>query len=265
MKSIVLTAGSIMVIVFTFLPGGAAASTSSELKALREEVQALREGQQDMQKELEEIKKLLQQGARAAPGQQAFKPTDLKVGNSPTMGFADAPVTLVEFSDYQCPFCKRHADTVMPDLLKQYVETGRVRFVMREFPIENIHPRAMDASKAALCARDQGKYWEMSGLLFANQKALALDELKAHAVTLGLDMDAFNACLESDRHLAEIRAAQGEAQKMGISGTPSFVIGLTDKKDPNTVHLTKFVRGAQALPVFQQNLDELLKEADAAE
>jgi protein-disulfide isomerase len=242
-------------------PLPAAASTSSELKALQEEVHALREGQRKMQKDLADIKKLLEQGARAAPGQQAFKPADFVVGESPTRGAADAPVTLVEFSDYQCPFCKRHATDVMPEIVKQYVDSGKVRIVMREMPIESIHPLALAASNAALCAREQGQYWAMHDLLFANQKSLQPADLKAHAVTLGLDTAAFDACLDENRFADEIKAGQAEGQKLGISGTPSFVAGLTDPQDSNKVRLTKFVRGAQPLANFQQVLDGLLKEA----
>ena len=123
-----------------------------------------------MKKDLAEIKKLLLQRPAAAPGQPAFQPTDLVVGKSPVLGEASAPVTLVEFSDYQCPFCKRNATTVLPELVKQYVDSGKVRVVMREMPIESIHQFALGAANAALCAHEQGEYWKMHDLLFANRK-----------------------------------------------------------------------------------------------
>ena len=120
----------------------------SKSAELMEEIQALKQGQEQMQKDLEEIKKLLKQGARAAGGQQAFEPTDMTLGDVAYKGERTAPVTLVEFSDYHCPFCKRHATTVLPQLQKTYIDTGKLRFVMREFPIPNLHPRAKAASVA---------------------------------------------------------------------------------------------------------------------
>jgi len=240
-----------------------AASTREEVQALREEVAQLRAGQEKMQADLAEIKKLLEAGNRpAAAAAPAFAPRDLVLGDAPFKGGADAVVTVVEYSDYQCPFCKRHATTVFPELIKLYGDSGRVRFVMREMPIVNIHPRAMAASQAALCANDQGKYWAMHDQLFLDQRALADADLKAHAATIGLDTTAFGACFDTQRHGGTIAEHQKEAASMGIAGTPSFVIGLTDAKDPGTVHLTKYIRGAQALPAFQAAIDELLKEAD---
>ena len=262
MKSTGLIIASTVLALALFAQGEARASTSSEIKELKEEVQALRQGQEQIQKDLAEIKKLLERRPAAAPGQQAFRPADLVVGKSPVLGEASAPVTLVEFSDYQCPFCKRHATTVMPELVKQYVDSGKVRLVMREMPIENIHPRALAASNAALCAREQGQYWAMHDLLFANQQKLQPEDLKAHAVTLGLDTAAFDSCLDENRFAAEIKAGQDEGRKLGISGTPSFVAGLSDKSDAGKVHVTEFIRGAQPLANFQQTLDKLLQEAE---
>ena len=253
----------LLTVALLFQVQAAHASTQSELNALKEEVKALREGQEAIQKDLTEIKRLLEQGARAAPAQPAFRPQDLAVGDSPVLGAATAPVTLIEFSDYQCPFCKRHATTVMPELVREYVDTGKVRIVMREFPIERIHPLAMGASSAALCARDQGKYWPMHDLLFADQKALQDADLRAHAETLSLDTAAFDQCLRENRHKDEIAASLAEGRKLGISGTPSFVAGRTDPKDSGKVHVTKFIRGAQPLDSFKEALDELLGDTAA--
>ncbi len=180
------------------------ASTSEDLQTLKESVETLQEGQQQMQKDLEEIKKLLQQGARTAPARQAFKPTDMQLGDVNYKGQQDAPVTLVEFSDYQCPFCKRHATTVMPALLESYVDSGKVRYVMREYPIENLHRRAVAASKAALCAGDQGDYWGMHDALFNDQRANTDENFQEFAAQLGLDAAAFSDCPGDDRHMAQM-------------------------------------------------------------
>jgi protein-disulfide isomerase len=233
----------------------------SRTAEMQEDIQELKKGQEQIQTELEEIKKLLQQGNRAAPARAAFKPTDMKLGNVPTMGEDTAPVTLVEFSDYHCPYCKRHATTVMKQLQENYIDTGKLRFVMREYPIPNLHPRAKAAAVAVLCAGDQGDYWGMHDAVFNDQKAKTDEAFKAMAESIGLDAAAFSTCLASDKFDAQIKADQAEGQKLGISGTPSFVMGLTDPKDPSIVHLTKFIRGAQPYTSFASAIDELLKSA----
>ena len=243
------------------IAGSALAKTGDDIKALNEQVQNLQQGQAQIQKDLDEIKKLLKEAPRAAarPGKPAFAPTDTKLGDVPYKGEYDAPVTLIEFSDYQCPYCKRHATAVMPALITKYVDTGKLRLVMREYPIENLHKRAVPTSEAALCAGDQGQYWGMHDALFADQKANSDENFRQMAATLGLDVSAFSECMSSDKFMAQINADITEGQRLGISGTPSFVVGLTDSKDPSTVHLTKFIRGAQSLQSFSAAIDELLK------
>ena len=253
------------ILFFAVFTSGAIAKSKTE--QLREEVQELKEGQEQIQKDLEEIKKLLKQGTRgAAAAKPAFKPTDMKLmANVPTKGESTAPITLVEFSDYHCPYCARHAKTVMTQLQENYIETGKLRFVMRENPIPTLHPRAQAASVAVLCAGDQGNYWGMHDALFNDQKAKTDDAFKAMAETIGLDAAAFDTCLSSNKFDAQIKADKAEGQKLGISGTPSFVMGFTDPDDPNVVHLTKFIRGAQPYTSFSASIDELLKSVEAAD
>lgn len=255
--------GMAIVVSCFLIAGPALAKTSDDLKALQQEVQTLQQGQEKMQKDLDEIKKLLQNPAptRAAPKKPAFAPTDIQLGEVPYRGEYNAPVTLIEFSDYQCPYCKRHANAVMPPLIKTYVDTGKVRFVMREYPIENLHRRAIPTSEAALCAGDQGQYWGMHDALFTDQKANTDEDFQQMAASLGLDVAAFSECMNSDQFMEQIKADMAEGQKLGISGTPSFVLGLTDPEDPSKVHLTRFIRGAQSLQAFSGAIDELIKTA----
>lgn len=252
------------ILLFAVSTSGAIAKSKTE--QLRDEVQELKEGQEQIQKDLEEIKKLLKQGSRGAAAKPAFKPTDMKLAdNVPTKGDSTAPITLIEFSDYHCPYCARHAKTVMTQLQEHYIDTGKLRFVMRENPIPTLHPRAQAAAVAVLCAGDQGNYWGMHDALFNDQKAKTDDAFKAMAETIGLDAAAFNTCLTSNKFDAQIKADQAEGQKLGISGTPSFVMGYTDPDDSNVVHLTKFIRGAQPYSSFSSSIDELLKSAEAAD
>jgi protein-disulfide isomerase len=259
MSRFITSAAIVFVLLMLSVSGAMAKDKNAEMKA---EIEALKQGQEQIQKDLDEIKKLLQQGARAPRGQQPFKPTDITLGEVASMGEKTAPVTLIEFSDYQCPFCKRHATTVMPELIKNYIDTGKVRFVMREYPIANLHPRADAAAVAVLCAGDQGQYWGMHDALFNDQKANKDEDFKAMASTLGLDLDAFDACVASGKFDAQIKADLAQGKELGISGTPSFVVGLTDPKDPDKVHLTKFIRGAQPYASFAANIDELLESTE---
>jgi len=249
-----------MLLVFAVSTSSAIAKSKTD--ELVDEVQALKQGQEQIQKDLDEIKKMLEKGARGAPAKPAFKPTDMKLGDVATKGEATAPVTLVEFSDYHCPYCKRHATTVLKQLEENYIDTGKLRFVMREMPIPNLHPRAEAAAVAVLCAGEQGDYWGMHDALFNDQKSKTDEAFKAMAESIGLDEAEFSSCLASDKFDAQIKADQAEARKLGISGTPSFVIGLTDPKDSSVVHLSKFIRGAQPYANFSSAIDDLLKTAE---
>jgi protein-disulfide isomerase len=148
----------------------------------------------------------------------------------------------------------------LKQLLAQYVETGKVRYVMREFPIASLHPQAVKGAEAALCAKDQGKYWEMHDRLFAEQRRMSVPDLRAHGEALGLDMAAYNACLDEDKYAAAVKASIDEGARAGVRGTPSFFVGLSASDNPGTIRATKFVRGAQPLQVFQQTIEELLQQ-----
>lgn len=260
-KLVLATRVATVMVLFAIQPVWAA-STKQEIKDLQAQVEGLKEGQVAMQKDLEEIKKLLQEGTRAAPSQPAFKPADITIDDSPFLGSADATVTLVEYSDYQCPFCRRHYQQVMPELVKKYVDTGKLKYVMRENPIQSIHSKAMAASQAALCAGEQGKYWEMHDKMFDNQKQLAVENLKTYGVELGLNTAAFDACLDDGKYEKQVNDDLASGKSVGVRGTPGFVLGLTDSKDPNKARVTEFINGAQSLDTFNRTIDELLKNAE---
>ena len=173
-----------------------------------------------------------------------------------------APVILVEMTDYQCPFCGRHVKKVMPEIMKNYVSTGKLKYVVRDFPLA-FHKEAKKAAEAAHCAGKQGKYWEMHKLLFENQKALGAEHLAGYAAQLTLDVNAFNACLEGGEFAQKIQASQAVGKKAGVTGTPTAFLGRTQAD--GKVKLTKRITGAQSYPVFQQAIDALLgaKEGDA--
>lgn len=166
----------------------------------------------------------------------------------PTLGPADAPITVVEFSDFQCPYCARSAETV-----KQLVDKypGKIRLVFQDFPLP-IHKEAPKAAEAAACAQDQGKFWEMHDRLFQNQKELSIADLKRHAANLGLDVPAFNACLDEGRHADVWKQAKTFGESFGITGTPAFFV--------NGIPLF----GAAPLQEFTQIIDDELARAATA-
>jgi len=139
----------------------------------------------------------------------------------PARGPENAPVTIVEFSDFECPYCSR----VIPTL-EQVLETygDRVRLVFRQFPLNNIHPNAQKAAEASLCANDQGKFWEMHDLMFKEQKSLELEQLKEKAARLELDVEAFNECIDSSQYAEAVMSDLEAGSQVGVSGTPALFI-----------------------------------------
>jgi protein-disulfide isomerase len=142
------------------------------------------------------------------------------------LGRDDAPVTIVEFTDYQCPFCRKFHSETFAQLKKNYIDTGKVRFASRDLPL-NIHPHAQKAAEAARCAGEQNKFWELRDTMIANAADLSPDAIIKYAQTNALDIPSFKACTEADKYKAEIQKDSADAGTLGISGTPSFVIGKT--------------------------------------
>jgi protein-disulfide isomerase len=145
------------------------------------------------------------------------------------LGDPDAPVTIVDFSDYQCPYCRRHFEQTLPRIIETYVETGQARYVYKDFPLHSIHPNAQKAAEAAECAGEQGQYWPMHDRIFQGQDQWArsadpVPALKEYAAALGLDASQFATCLDSGQFAAEVEADLSEGMAAGVTGTPGFFI-----------------------------------------
>ncbi len=165
-------------------------------------------------------------------------------GGHPALGAKDAPVTIVEFTDFQCPYCKA-SEATLKQLRAKYGD--KIRLVHMDFPLP-FHSHAMDAAKAARCANDQGKFWEFHDALFANQSKLAPDDLKATAKTLGMNSAKFNACFDDKgKYDSEIKADQAMGQKVGVDGTPAFFID------------GRPLTGAQPMPKFEELIQDELQ------
>jgi protein-disulfide isomerase len=233
-----------------------ALSESDDVNALRKEIEALKQEQTVIRNELQEIKNLLE-GRQTGPVRKVAGVV-LQLAEAPIKGKADAKVTVVEFTDYQCPFCaKFHAET-RHQIERDYVATGKVRYLVRNFPIASLHKQAFKAAEASGCAREQGKFWEMHERLFANQSALGPTDLRGHADGLGLELEKFQRCLDGGRQGAAIRRDLAEGEKAGVRGTPAFFLGPTDPGE-SQLRPTTMIVGAQPYAIFRKAIDSLLE------
>lgn len=202
-----------------------------------------------------ESKILKNQQAQIRPDLQ---PISVSMDDDPVIGDQDAPITIVEFSDFQCPYCARFQIQTLPLILEQYVDTGKVKFVYRDFPIQNSHPNAMPAAVASECAHEQDKYWQYHDALFENQGvwnkvefASAITIFKEFATKLDLNQDQFDSCLDSGKYVEEISNDLKDGKSYGITGTPGFFIGNDE------IGFVK-INGAQPFEAFKSIIDSQL-------
>lgn len=195
----------------------------------------------------------------AAPTQpqQPEIPTKINIAISPTdpvLGDPNAKLTIIEFSDFQCPYCEQLYKNVEKQLIKEYVDTGKAKFVYKQLPLVGLHENALSAANASLCAKEQNKFWEYHDKLFEIQgtgssDALSVSNLKKYAVDLRLDSSKFDNCFDNKKYDSQIQADIAEANKNGINGTPFTVVGTTP------------VNGAQPYAQFKAAIDAQLAAA----
>ena len=174
------------------------------------------------------------------------------VDQSAQRGSVEASLVLIEFSDYECPFCGRHARETFSQIDKEFIERQEVQYVFRNYPLE-IHKHATSAAEAAECAGVQGKYWEMHRALFARQAELAESVWKREGSAIGLDMPSFEECLAGVMS-EKIRADMAEGRRLGVKATPTFFIGR--KEAEGNVRLVSRISGAHPFEVFRDALQD---------
>jgi len=225
-------------------------------EALRKEIQA-------MQRQLQEVRTLLQaRPAQPAAAPPPALPAELMTDGAAFKGSPNAPLTIVELSDFQCPFCGRHWQQTCGQLDKEYISTGKVRYVFRHFPLERIHPQAFKAGEAAECAAAQGKFWEMHDRLFANQQALMPADLVKHAQALGLDQARFATCF-AGQMTARVRADLAMGAQAGVGATPNFFLGVP--MPGGKIKVLRKLNGAVPFATFKSTIDGLLASRPPAE
>lgn len=190
---------------------------------------------------------------------QPTQPVKISLDDDPVRGNPDAPITILEFSDFQCPFCARFYSQTLPLIKDEYIDTGKVNLVYRDFPIQSIHPNALPAAVAAECANEQGKYWEYHDILFENQNSWAkldtntlISTFSQYADDVGLVQEQFDSCLETGKYLEEIQQDLNDGRSYDITGTPGFFIGNEE------IGFVK-ISGAQPFDSFKKVIDTQLE------
>ncbi len=192
------------------------------------------------------------QTAQTAPPGQPQGKVDVKTGKLPVFGKSDAKVTMIEFSDFECPFCKRFFDDTLAQIKKEYVDTGKVKLYYRHFPLD-FHPAAMPAALASECANEQDKFWQYHDKIFEKQDQIAgggdkaAAALKQFALDVGLNTTQFNQCFDNKKYEAQVTQDTNDGKAAGVSGTPTFFIN------------GKMLVGAQPFASFKAIIDEELK------
>ena len=197
-----------------------------------------------------------------SPSGDSVDASQISLDGEPMLGDEDAPITIVEFADYQCPFCRKFALETFDRLKTDYIDTGKVRFVYKDFPLEQMHDRSIEMAEAANCAADQGKYWEMNKKLFNEQQEISpgrmarfsADKISQWAEEIGLNVDEFDQCTSSNEYEAEAREDLTEGEKLGVTGTPTFFVYAD-----GDATATK-IGGAQPYSKFKQVINSKLDQ-----
>ncbi len=184
----------------------------------------------------------------------------LVTAGQPAVGSPEAGIVIAEFFDFQCGFCRRYTAETLPQLMAEYVDSGRVRLLFYDYPVANRHPHAPRAAEAARCGAEQDRYQALRTLFFEHSKALQPQFLSAHAEAAGLDIAAFEACVDSGRHAAAVAADLAQGTALGVRGTPTFFVGVpTD--DGAGIRTLRRIAGAQPYTVFRDVIEQLAADA----
>ena len=235
-----------------------AQENASEIKEFLEELQ---KNQQEMRLELQEIKSLLSRLSLpkppTAPQQNNINIKDIEfdIGDNPVLGNGNAKLIMVEFTDYECPFCGRYVRETFPQILQEYIDKNFLRYAVIDQPLP-IHPKAEKAAQAAHCATDQGKFWEIHKLMMTQQDSLA--DLSSYARALGLDILDFEDCLATEKYKEKVQNNMEAARKLGITGVPGFIIGQVDSQNPVSVKGISSILGAAPFSNFQKEIESAI-------
>src|ERR1700722_15377075 len=233
--------------VFLLATAGAHGSQPSDvhIAKLKDDVARLTTQQQQILESLDELKKMIK-----GPGQPALKPpATMSLAGEPFKGERTATLAIIEYADFQCPFCRHFEHDVYPQIRDGYINTGKVKYFHRDMPLP-FHQGAVPAARAAHCASEQGKFWEMHDSLLGDAASLTPADIDERAGKLGMNVSELDKCISSDRFADIIQRGTSEASAMQISGPPTFIIGTLDA-DGNVMNVKKTVVGASPLEAFK--------------
>jgi len=246
---------ALLLVVAMAMPLSAPGAESKDVwqEELLQQLFELRKSQGELKAEVATLRSevaALRTGVRGDP-----LSLDLRNPLYPSLGDAKAQVAVVEFSDFQCPYCRKHEQSTMPMLREQYVNSGKVRYFFLDFPL-TFHPHALEAAIAGACAQRQNAFWQMHDRLFENQNQLGPDLYLKLSDEAGLDKPKFQACLADAKVKREVAERVALGERAGVQGTPAFLIGrLTD----GVLTDTRAVSGARSFEDFQKVLDQYLR------
>jgi protein-disulfide isomerase len=224
--------------------------------SVSERLKRIEDGLQELQKRVGELTSILR--AILPPSPIA----EIKNVQVPTRGAVkgstSARIVVIEFSDFACPFCGRHAATVFRELERNYIDTGKIQYEFRHLPLEQIHPMARTLAEASECAADQGKFWQMHDRLFEHQKSLKAEDLVNHARSAGVDETRFRLCIANKDAVSRVDSDLAEARKFGLTSTPTFLVG--EKGSDGTITVLKRISGAHPFQTFQATIEPLLAQ-----
>ncbi len=246
---------TILTILILLLIGalGISAWTLSQVSGLKTELETQNEKVASLTKEVETLKK---SPAKRQRTPEPPKEVIVSIDDDPVKGDPKAPVTLVEFSDYQCPYCRKFHNQVLKKIEEDYIKTGKVKYIFRDFPL-GFHKKAIPAAIAANCAGEQDKYWLLNDFLFDNPNKLDTDQVLEAAKDLDLNYAKFESCLNDNNHEAEIKKDMSEGSKYGVRGTPSVFLGKSgDDKEFKGLYL----RGFRSYEFYKAEIDKLLAQ-----
>ena len=231
---------------------GAVQADNGDLAQLKDEVARLNAQQQQILASLDELKKMMK-----GPTQPALKPPQtMGVAGEPYKGEPTAKLAIIEYADFQCPFCRRFEHDIYPQIRASYVDTGKLKYFHRDMPLV-FHQGAMPAARAVHCAAEQGKFWEMHDSLLGDAASLSAADIDERAGKLGMNVAELDSCIASNRFADIIQRSVTEANEMQVSGTPTFIIGTLDAQG-KVMSVKTTVVGASPFEAFKAALDPLL-------
>ena len=244
-----LASGALLVIT---VAGGLAWAEPAPAPTLSEDAAAERA-------EREALLALVRRERAPAKDQEAV----LDISGQPYLGSDQAPVVLLEFTDFHCPYCRRHMLKVLPSLLQEYVNCGKLRYVFFDFPVAAKHPNAFDAALAARCASDQRRYWDVHNWLFESSQWFDRERLLGRVNAVGLDVPEFLACLDSGKYADAVRSNLERGVQLLVRGTPTFFVGRPGNQ-PDEVFVVRRITGAQPFELFQRELEGQMAATDGS-